>query len=232
MTVRAAAPAKINLALVVGPLRADGKHEVTTVMQRVGLADEIALEPAPALRVEGFDDTLVTEALELLARSAGVEPRWAARIEKRIPVASGLGGGSSDAATALRLANETLGRPLAPLELQRLAGTIGADVPFFLTEGPQLGEGDGTALSPLDLPSDYTILLVLPEGATKASTGAVYAAFDARSGAEGYEARRAELLLKLRRSTRPATSRAFRRTTSPGRTWPTVYATWGRSAPM
>jgi 4-diphosphocytidyl-2-C-methyl-D-erythritol kinase len=96
------APAKINLALVVGPLRADGKHEVTTVLQRIGLADRIALEPAPALDVQGFaPDTLVKGALELLARAAGAAPSWTVRITKRIPVAAGLGGGSSTAVSAL-----------------------------------------------------------------------------------------------------------------------------------
>ena len=119
---RAPAPAKINLALVVGPLRDDGKHEVLTVLQRIDLVDRIELEEAPELSVEGFaGDTLVRDALRELARSAGVEPRWRVRIEKQIPVAAGLGGGSSDAATALRLANETLPEPLPADELVRIA---------------------------------------------------------------------------------------------------------------
>ena len=193
-----AAPAKINLALVVGPLGAGGKHEVTTVLQRVGLADGVALEPAQGLRIEGFpEDTLVTRALELLAEAAGVQPGWTVRIEKEIPVAAGLGGGSSDAAAALRLANETLDTPLPSERLRELAARLGADVPFFLTEGPQLGEGDGGALTPLDLPQGYTVLLLLPSGAAKPSTAAVYAAFDERHGAEGYEGRRARLLEAL-----------------------------------
>ena len=102
--MRAPAPAKINLALVAGPLRHDGKHELLTVYQRVGLADRIELEPAERLRVDGFEgDTLVRDALELLAAHAAVGRRWRVRIEKRVPVAAGLGGGSSDAATALRI---------------------------------------------------------------------------------------------------------------------------------
>src|SRR5512133_1450901 len=104
---RASASAKINLALVVGPRRDDGRHEVATVLQRIDLADRIAVEPARELSVKGFaEDTLLRRALEELAAAAGTEPRWAARIWKEIPVAAGLGGGSSDAATALRLANE------------------------------------------------------------------------------------------------------------------------------
>src|SRR3954463_12440392 len=112
---RAPAAAKINLALVVGPPRDDSRHEVTTVLQRVDLTDRVQVEPAPALTVRGFpEDTIVRAALESLAEAAGVEPRFAATITKRIPVAAGLGGGSSDAATALRLANELLPAPLAP----------------------------------------------------------------------------------------------------------------------
>jgi 4-diphosphocytidyl-2-C-methyl-D-erythritol kinase len=175
--------AKINLALVVGPLRADGKHEVATVLQRVDLADEVEVERATALSVEGFaEDTLVRRALELVAGAAGVEPRWAARIVKRIPVAAGLGGGSSDAAAALQLANDLLPAPLAGDRLAELAASLGSDVPFFLAPGPQLGTGDGTTLEPLDLPADYAVVLLLPNGAVKQSTAAVYARFDGGSG--------------------------------------------------
>jgi len=189
------APAKINLALVVGPAGASGKHEVTTVLQRVGLADRIALEPAPRLRVDGFDDdTLVGAALEVIAEAAGTEPRWAVRIGKEIPVAAGLGGGSSDAAAALLLANATLDSPLGPDRLHALAAGLGADVPFFLTAGPQLGEGDGSTLTPLELPQHHTVLIHLENGSAKASTAAVYAAFDERDGARGYEERSARLL--------------------------------------
>ena len=136
---RAPAPAKLNLALVVGPRRADGKHEVATVLQRLDLADRVAISPARTLSVSGFAaDTLVVRALTELGRAAGVEPRWRATISKRIPVAAGLGGGSSDAGTALRLANATLERPLAPERLRALAARLGADVSFFLVQGPQL----------------------------------------------------------------------------------------------
>ena len=155
---RAPASAKVNLALVVGPLRDDGKHEVLTVLQRIDLVDRIDLDEAPELLVEGFaDDTLVRAALDGLARAAGVEPHWRVRIEKKIPVAAGLGGGSSDAATALRLANETLPEPLSAEEVRRLAAGIGADVPFFLVDGPQLGSGDGSELEAL-APAEFVAL--------------------------------------------------------------------------
>jgi 4-diphosphocytidyl-2-C-methyl-D-erythritol kinase len=201
---RAPAAAKINLALVVGPLRADGRHEVLTVLQRIDLVDRIELHTAAALAVEGFaGDTLVRRALESLAERAGVEPRWRVRIEKRIPVAAGLGGGSSDAATALRLANETLPEPLPREELRTIAATLGADVPFFLADGPQLGSADGSELEPLDLPQDFWVLVLLPSGAAKASTASVYAEFDARDGAAGWEGRRRALLDCLAAVERP-----------------------------
>ena len=193
------APAKINLALVVGPLRADGKHELATVYQRVDLGDRIAVEPAVETTVEGFDDTIVLAALDLLEAPHG----WRVRIEKQTPVAAGLGGGSSDAATALRLANAQLEEPLAPEELHALAAQVGADVPFFLCDGPQLGTGDGTTLEPLDLPQDFAVLLVLPDGAVKHSTKAVYDAFDARGGADGFDGRCAALRDALAAVRRP-----------------------------
>jgi 4-diphosphocytidyl-2-C-methyl-D-erythritol kinase len=202
--MRAPAPAKINLALVAGPLRRDGKHELLTVYQRIGLADRIELEPAERLQIDGFEgETLVRDALELLAAHAAVDRRWRVRIEKRVPVAAGLGGGSSDAATALRLANETLDEPVPQDELHDLAAEVGADVPFFLADGPRLGAGDGTTLGRLDLPQDYWVVLVLPKGALKPSTAAVYAAFDERSGADGWEGRRDALLDALEHVRRP-----------------------------
>ena len=197
--MRAAAHAKLNLALVVGPLRPDGTHEVATVLQAIDLHDDVELEPNESISVSGFEDTLVTAALEALARSAGVPPGWHVRIEKRIPVAAGLGGGSSDAAAALRLANATLRTPLESGELHRLAASIGADVPFFLRAGPQLATGDGSDLEPIELPGDYVVLLVLPQGAVKESTRSVYERFDTREGDRGFSARRAQLLETLAR---------------------------------
>jgi 4-diphosphocytidyl-2-C-methyl-D-erythritol kinase len=202
--LRAPAPAKINLALVVGALRPDGKHELLTIYQRVGLSDRIDVQPADRVTVNGFAaDTLVRGALELLAARADRGAAWQATIDKRVPVAAGLGGGSSDAATALRLANETLAEPLAAAELHALAAEIGADVPFFLADGPQLGSGDGTELEPLDLPQDFWVLLVLPHDARKPSTAAVYAAFDERDGAAGWDERSAALRHALEQVRRP-----------------------------
>ena len=195
---RIPASAKINLALVVGPRRTDGKHEVTTVLQRLDLGDRIEVRPSDDLRVSGFpEDTIVAAALRALGAEARAAPNWDVRVTKGIPVAAGLGGGSSDAASALRLANELLPAPLTPARLAEIAATIGADVPFFLRNGPQLGTGDGSTLTPLDLPQDFWVVLVLPNDIVKTSTADVYAAFDQRDGAAGYPERCSELLAAL-----------------------------------
>ncbi|MHB8644018.1 MAG: 4-(cytidine 5'-diphospho)-2-C-methyl-D-erythritol kinase [Gaiellaceae bacterium] len=192
---RASASAKINLALVVGPLRDDGLHEVVTVLQRIDIADRIELEPARENIVTGFaGDTLVRRALDAVSAETG--ERWRARIEKSIPVAAGLGGGSSDAATALALAGDALPRQ----RLHDLAASLGSDVPFFLTDGPQLATGTGTDLAPLELPQDFWVVVLLPDDTHKASTASVYADFDA---GDGFEERRAALLDSLAAVRRP-----------------------------
>lgn len=196
--------AKINLALVVGGRRTDGLHEVATVLQRVDLEDRITLERAAALEVTGFpEDTIVRRALEELARRAGAEPAWRVRIDKGIPVAAGLGGGSADAAAALRLANEALSDPLDDAELHELAAAVGADVPFFLEPGPKLAEGAGERLRRLELPQDYWVLVALPLGVAKPSTGEIYRRFDELGAEAGAEERRADLLAAIEACRRP-----------------------------
>ncbi len=185
--------AKINLALVVGGMRPDGLHELASVIQRIDLADEIEISESPGLRVDGFEDTLVRRALQRLAKAAGVEPGWHVHIGKRIPVAAGLGGGSSDAAAALVAANATLAAPLSEERLVAVATEVGSDVPFFLAPGPKLVEGAGEQLTAVELPQDYTVVLALPHEETKASTGDVFRRFDALDGAAGFTERREAL---------------------------------------
>ena len=201
------------------------------MLQRIDLCDTISLEPGDALAVEGFaEDTIVTRALESLAAAAGVEPRWRARIEKRIPVAAGLGGGSSDAATALRLANDD-----ARTSRSRPSGSTRSRAPSAPTSrsssrrGPKLGTGDGSTLEPLALPQDYAVLLLLPDGAVKESTAAVYGRFD--GAARLRRAARAHARDRRDAHDRRATSPSCRRTTSPPRRSPPSSSPRAPSAP-
>ena len=123
---RGVAAAKINLALVVGQRRRDGRHELLTVYQRIALADRIEVRRSEQNEVTGFaDDTLVARALG--AVTADDDFHLAARIDKRIPVAAGLGGGSADAAAALALGNQLRSNPLSPQRLEATARELGAD---------------------------------------------------------------------------------------------------------
>jgi 4-diphosphocytidyl-2-C-methyl-D-erythritol kinase len=207
---RTPAAAKINLALLVGPLREDGLHELVTVMQRIDLCDAVELEPADVLRVEGYrKDTLVRTTLAKLAAAAGTEPHWHVRLDKRIPLAAGLGGGSADAAVALMLANPTLAHPLPPERLARVAAEVGADVPFFLEPGPKLAEGAGERLTPLELPQDFWVVVALPRRGRKTSTGDVYRRFDELGSQDGFEEKRAALIEAVRAARRPRDFAAF-----------------------
>jgi 4-diphosphocytidyl-2-C-methyl-D-erythritol kinase len=160
------APAKINLCLRLGPKRSDGFHRITTLFAAIQLCDRIELERSERISVEGFDDTLITRALEALGERRRV------RLDKRIPVAAGLGGGSSDAAAVLRALRGR--RPVD--ELYEIARSLGSDVPFFLSGlEVALGTGRGDVLRPLpEFPRSYGVLLVpSPVGL---STAEVYAA--------------------------------------------------------
>jgi 4-diphosphocytidyl-2-C-methyl-D-erythritol kinase len=185
--MRTRAFAKINLGLVVGPLRPDGKHELATVLERVDLHDVVEIQRVeePGIEVEGFaEDTLVRRSLARFDEARRSESGWRARIEKHIPVSSGLGGGSSDAAAAIRVANELAGNPLSSQELHEIAAEIGSDVPFYLTAGGKLATGDGTRLETFALPQDYWVVLALAHGAHKSSTGNVYGRLDGASTAQ------------------------------------------------
>jgi 4-diphosphocytidyl-2-C-methyl-D-erythritol kinase len=165
--MRLRAPAKVNLCLRLGPLRPDGYHRVTTLVQAIDVYDELELEPAGETVVEGFpDDTLVTAALEALGETRRV------RLEKRIPVAAGLGGGSSDAAAVLR----ALRGERSPNELHAIARAIGTDVPFFLSgaeTGFCTGRGDRVHALP-DFTRGHAFAIV--PAAEGLVTGDVYAA--------------------------------------------------------
>jgi 4-diphosphocytidyl-2-C-methyl-D-erythritol kinase len=188
LPARALAPAKVNLGLFLGPVRAeDSRHELVSVMQSISLADELTLEHAPAgathdeIVCPGVDgppeDNLAARALAAFRAASGWDaPALRLRIVKRIPVAAGLGGGSADAAAALRLATHASGLGEEAL-LRELAAGLGADVPAQVSPGRWLTTGAGERLHELAPPSSPFGLLVLPAAATL-STADVYAEAD------------------------------------------------------
>ncbi|MGH8003887.1 MAG: 4-(cytidine 5'-diphospho)-2-C-methyl-D-erythritol kinase [Limisphaerales bacterium] len=161
--------AKINLHLKVLYKRPGGYHEIDTVMQAVSLFDRLTFYPNSKIRVltKGHpilqEDNLVTKALKLLQEYTDVKKGIRVVIEKKIPVAAGLGGGSSDAATALLGACRLWQIPLSKNELAYLGSQIGSDVPFFFTSGQARARGKGEQLTELSLPTDYSIVLVSPQ---------------------------------------------------------------------
>ncbi|HXC46028.1 MAG TPA: hypothetical protein VNU24_05430 [Solirubrobacteraceae bacterium] len=184
LPLRAKAPAKINLGLFVGRTRADGRHELASVMQSISLADELVLAPAPAgaehdeVLCEGVSgENLATRALERFRAATGWDgPPVRLQIEKRIPVAAGLGGGSADAAATLRLAAAASGVGDMDLLLV-LAAELGADVAAQVAPGRWLATGAGEQLHPLPDPVWPLGVLVLAQ-ASELSTAEVYANAD------------------------------------------------------
>ncbi len=192
MRLRALAPAKINLGLILGPVRpSDGRHELVSVMQSLSLADELTLGPAPDSSegdqvicpgVQG--ENLAAAALAAFRAATG----WAGApvslsIEKRIPVAAGLGGGSADAAAALRLARAASGLGDERL-LASIAGELGADVPAQVAPGRWLAAGAGEELTALAPPAWPFGVLILPLAAAL-STAQVYREADRLALARG-----------------------------------------------
>ena len=176
------APAKVNLCLFVGPIREDRRHELVSVMESISLTDTLLLEElehgTDEVVCHGLDgeETLVTGALRAFRGATG----WDAgpvriTIEKRIPVAAGLGGGSADAAAALRLAARASGLDDEGT-LMELAAGLGSDVPGQVRPGRVLATGAGERIERLPAPSPYGVL-ILPSAA-RLSTPAVYAEAD------------------------------------------------------
>jgi 4-diphosphocytidyl-2-C-methyl-D-erythritol kinase len=170
--------AKLNLALRVGRPRADGLHPLCSVFASIELADELYAQPADSDAVEcaGVDGPNLAEAA-LAAFRARVPalPPLRVRIEKHIPVAAGLGGGSADAAATLRAANEVAGRPLDAAALRELGATLGSDVPSQVEPRHALVSGVGERVEPIELPPRFAVLVSQAEGL---ATAAVYAEFD------------------------------------------------------
>ena len=189
--VRVRAPAKINLALCVGPARPDGYHPLATVYHAVSLFDEVAASPAEpgvfevttsgegAGLVPAGEDNLAVRAARLLAATYGdpvADLGVSLSVHKSIPVAGGLAGGSADAAAALLACAVLWGVDLEADDLRRLAAELGSDVPFALLGGTAVGSGRGEAVLPAL--ARGTFHWVLAFGQHGLSTPAVYRRFD------------------------------------------------------
>lgn len=191
--MRCGPPAKVNLFLRVLGERADGYHEIETIFQAVSLHDDLAMDLVSGgevgLDVAGADVGPPTSNLAYLAAravldAAGSDMGVHVRLEKRIPAGAGLGGGSSDAAAALRCANALLGDPLGDAELADIAGGLGSDVPFFLGASTlALGRGRGELLEALPPLPDAHLVLVLPP--VHVDTGWAYGALTEHRRAGG-----------------------------------------------
>jgi 4-diphosphocytidyl-2-C-methyl-D-erythritol kinase len=199
--------AKVNLALDVLAKRADGYHEIATVMQTVDLFDRLTLEETPTISLETDDpalptgeENLIVRAAMLLRKAAGVERGARIRLRKKIPVAAGLGGGSSDAAATLWGLNRLWGLRWARERLLELGVQLGMDVPFFLTGGPALATGRGERLERLSGGGSYALVLVNPRVAL--STREVYERVPAGWHAEPTGAQRVVEALRMRNAAR------------------------------
>lgn len=184
----ALAPAKVNLFLHVGPVDADGYHPLASLVAFADVGDRISVAPADRLSLDvsgpfagalaGEGDNLVLRAVRALARAAGVsEPGLAFTLEKRLPIAAGLGGGSSDAGAALKLARDALDLPLDDDALAGVAAMVGADGPMCLHARAAWAEGRGDQLT--FEPALPSLPAVLINPGAPSPTGAVYRAYDA-----------------------------------------------------
>jgi 4-diphosphocytidyl-2-C-methyl-D-erythritol kinase len=212
--VVARAPAKINLALGVGPLRPDGFHELATVYHAVSLLDEVAVVPDDrvTVTVEGPESdrvpcdgsNLAVRAALLLAERTGVGLGARIRIRKGIPVAGGMAGGSADAAAALVACDSLWGTGLTREELSDLAAELGSDVPFSLFGGTAIGSGRGERLSPALARGEYHWVVALADHGLR--TPQVYAQLDRmREGNRVPDPEVPDLLMQALRSGDPAT---------------------------
>jgi len=190
-TLTRQSPAKINLTLRVGPLRPDGFHEIESLVARVGLCDTVSVRPRadgqltlecddPAIPCD--ETNLALRAARLLGDKAKSKSGAHISLKKRIPAGSGLGGGSSNAATALMLLNDLRQPGLARDELAAIGAQIGSDVPLFFHSPLCIVRGRGERIEDLTVRLEAWVALVLPE--IRSSTRDVYAAWDRNPSSE------------------------------------------------
>ena len=191
-TIRINAPAKINLSLKVGPRRADGYHEIETLIQAISLCDRLEISASGAdediLEISGpaanelgqspLEDNLVLRAVGVIRKFKSDIPKVRISLEKIIPAGAGLGGGSSDAAATLIGINRLFGIDLKKSELDSMGARLGSDVPFFVSAGSAQASGRGEIIENINLPTDYQILVVRPLGSV--STAQAYGSLKRR----------------------------------------------------
>jgi len=157
--LRLFSPAKVNLMLCVHRKRSDGFHELTSLMAPVDLGDWLEVGPTEESRdrllcdrpeVPTGPENLVLRAAEAFRERTGESRHFQFKLEKRIPMGAGLGGGSGNAATALTAVNRICGSPLATADLEKLAARVGSDCPFFVQAAPAVVRGRGERLEPVD----------------------------------------------------------------------------------
>lgn len=179
---------KINLSLDVLGRRENGYHEVSMIMQTVGIYDTISLSKidgdgirltASTKELPLDDNNIVYKAIRLIKEEYGIETGVSVHIEKQLPIAAGMGGGSADAAATLRGMNRLFNLELNETELEELGLKLGADVPFLIRGGIALAEGIGERLTELEPFPECALLIVKPK--LGVSTKEVYEAFDSLS---------------------------------------------------
>jgi 4-diphosphocytidyl-2-C-methyl-D-erythritol kinase len=201
-TVSLRAHAKVNLTLEVLGRRDDGYHEVASIVQTVGLYDTLTLEPADEITLEcglpemTSPENLVLRAARLLREKAGAGHGARIRLAKNIPVSAGLGGGSTNAAAALKGLNRMWGLGLSLDELAPMAAQIGSDVPFFLRGGTAMVQGRGEMVRPLP-PADLEWLVVLcPAIRLPNKTAALYSMLSQADYTRGHLTRKLEARIR------------------------------------
>lgn len=204
------APAKLNLGLEVIGRRADGFHDIVTIMQAIGLTDRLTLRPFPSLRFTcsdpmlESDDNLALAALRTLQAEAGVDQGGWLHLEKTIPAAAGLGGASSDAAAALLLGRHYWAPAVADERLAAMTASLGSDVPFFLRGGTALASGRGEQLERLPTPTTPWFVIATPPVEIPRKTATLYGALTPADFSSGERVRQQGSLLHSARALDPS----------------------------
>jgi len=196
------APAKLNLSLEIIGKRPDGYHDISSIFQTVSLFDSIDVQPADEIRLNtpGFDlpiaDNIVYKTASTMRRKYGVSNGARIVLEKKIPISAGLGGGSSDAASTIKILNDLWELNLTTSELSAFASTIGSDVPFFIEGGTSFVHGKGELIRELpDLQLGW-IVIIVPDIEITNKTATMYSYLNKESYTAGGLSRKLEARIR------------------------------------